>query len=855
MATEVAADTTHPEAEGLSPLGRGELVGRYMIVEELARGGMGIVYVAYDPELDRKVALKCLLPRAGTGGTQATARLQREARTMARLTHPSIVTIHDVGVSDGRVYLAMELIVGQTLDEWLAAAPRPWQAVVDVLWPAASGLAAAHAAGVVHRDFKPRNVLVADDGRVLVVDFGIAFLSEGQDAAPHGGTPDYIAPEQRANQPVDARADQYSFCVTLFRAVTGVHPFGGETVLERASAAQRDALVKAPRRLPSALRRVLERGLAAAPDHRFASMADLLAALERARRPPWRAPAIAAALGIAALSSWLLRAGTTEPCADLPASQWDVETQTTIEQAFRATGTDYAVDTWARVQPLLDRQAVTLAEAQRELCHTHEIEAAIPDAEYHRRMACLAERTARFDATIQSFAAADVAVLERAVPASEALVQSVDCRASGPLGDAQTVAQRSPELAQARVLIELERNAEAREAIAIARSQNDLPLAELLELEGQLHMTESDFTAAREWFHQAFLLRLRTVDDGPRAEQALQLGRVALARARRDEAFEWAEIGRALLQRRGEDRAVEARLLVLVGQIVLDAGDHALAIAYFERARERADPSDAPVLTNAMTNRAIALSLRGDDKEAVEAFRGALAIQQERLGPDHPDVGRAELNLGAALIDVSDLAGAKQHLERALAILSGSADTLDTAIIRYNLGVVQRISGDLVAARTEIERARAIWERILGPRHPRLAGVSTELGMIMVRGGNVDGGLERLEHARAIIEESGGADHPGLVPVLALIGETLRAAGRDAEAAPVLARARALCEAAGMQLDDCPSSTFALAQILVVRPRERERALTLAREAEVAWRARGDETKAAEAARWSAAAK
>ena len=179
-------------------LGRGTLVGRYVVVDRIGRGGMGVVYKAFDPELDRAIALKLVAVPELRGRQHAAAeplrlRLQREARTLARLSHPNVVAVHDVGGFGGSVFLAMEFVAGRTVRQWLEDRPRRPREILTVFTAAGAGLAAAHQLGVVHRDFKPDNVMVSSDGRVRVLDFGLARLAHtpGSDA----GQSDAAEPE------------------------------------------------------------------------------------------------------------------------------------------------------------------------------------------------------------------------------------------------------------------------------------------------------------------------------------------------------------------------------------------------------------------------------------------------------------------------------------------------------------------------------------------------------------------------------------------------------------------------------------------------------------------------------------
>ncbi|MEM6991923.1 MAG: serine/threonine-protein kinase, partial [Myxococcota bacterium] len=278
-----------------------------MIVSSVGIGGMGVVYAAYDPELDRKVALKLLRGDVIRNRNTARTRFVREAKAMARLTQPNVITVFDAGSDDDDdVFLAMEYVQGETLGSWVRRGQRPWQEVVDKFVKAGRGLAAAHDAMIIHRDFKPDNVLLDDTGRVLVTDFGLArAVDSGDDeSADEGaanqagaeltltqtgavlGTPAYMAPEQRLGLRPDARGDQFSFCVALYEALYGRRPFAGTSAQEIFSAIEAGEL-SAPldaAKTPGRFRRILERGLKADPDERYASMHVLLAELEPSQK-------------------------------------------------------------------------------------------------------------------------------------------------------------------------------------------------------------------------------------------------------------------------------------------------------------------------------------------------------------------------------------------------------------------------------------------------------------------------------------------------------------------------------------------------------------------------------------------
>jgi serine/threonine protein kinase len=338
------APAPRKDAPAAGELPRGANVGRYLVLRALGHGAMGVVYAAYDPELDRKLAIKLL--RAHVSGrlddSEARSRMAREAQAMARLAHPNVVTVYDVGTHEGQVFVAMEFVEGQTLKHWCAEGKRSWRDLRDIFVAAGRGLAAAHAAELVHRDFKPENVLIGKDGRVRVGDFGLArsaaaaeptsrvafeetAIESGSDALSATltrtgaflGTPAYMSPEQLLGRKADARADQFSFCVAMYEALYGQRPFGGTTIGDLTFEIM-NGRVKAPAagsKVPAWLHKVILRGLAADPEQRFASMEDLLAAFSRDpadRRRRWLLAA-AALVVVAAGVTWFSTRKTKPP--------------------------------------------------------------------------------------------------------------------------------------------------------------------------------------------------------------------------------------------------------------------------------------------------------------------------------------------------------------------------------------------------------------------------------------------------------------------------------------------------------------------------------------------------------------
>ncbi len=307
--TDTAVGTTEsPPSRESSNATLPDRVGRYVVLRQLGAGGMGVVVEAYDPELDRKLALKLLRDHQTSG---SPLRLIREAQALARLSHPNVVQVHDVGFDGDRVFIAMELIQGQTLGEWMRGEKRPWRDVVKMFVETAEGLQAAHAVGLIHRDFKPANVLIDRQGRPRVVDFGLArelsFETQKNETVPKGllpqsmtrtgaimGTPAYMAPEQWLGQQATPASDLFAFCIALFEALYGTRPFDGDTLGALSQAVQDGNWVPPSKPgIPTWLVAVLRRGLATSPTDRFASMEELIGELRRDRQRTRRRIALA----------------------------------------------------------------------------------------------------------------------------------------------------------------------------------------------------------------------------------------------------------------------------------------------------------------------------------------------------------------------------------------------------------------------------------------------------------------------------------------------------------------------------------------------------------------------------------
>ena len=646
--------------------------GRDVILDVLGQGGKGVVYTAYDNELDRRVALKLLrvdTKPGGEGPTEGRARLVREAKSMAQLAHPNVVTVHDVGQIDGHVFVAMEFVAGHTLRKWINAEPRTWKDKVKVLVQAGQGLAAAHSAGLVHRDFKPDNILVGDDGRVRVTDFGLARASDTIDVktgtGPRTGpvkseltepglvmgTPPYMPPEQTAGRPADAQMDQFAFCVTLFEALHGERPFGGKSRGERRDLIHAGEIRAWPKDsdVPRWLRETVARGLAYSPDDRWPSMADLIDALQRR---PWRRRRMAATLATTAVLGAVVASvwpgedlgGRCKGAEGQLAGNWDDDKRAEAEAAVLATGLSYAKDTWSRVESRLDDYADGWVSMRTEACEAT-ARGEQSDRLLDRRMACLDRRLSEVGAFADVLGHADTAVVDRAVWAAANLPRLEDCAdlayleaQTNPPADpaqAQAVAKLRAELARAQVLERVAHNDEALQVVqTAAASAEQLDHAELradaLRLVGSLHARSGDAVAAEDALSEAALTAAANEHDQVAAAAATEMMYVVGTRpGEYKKGLLWGWYAESAVKRLGEGGVAEADMLDGLGEVFLAHGK----------------------LEQAKTN-----------------FDKAVTLRRELLGDDHPSVARTLRSLGDLHVQAGDVGAAKSRYQAALDI-------------------------------------------------------------------------------------------------------------------------------------------------------------------------------------------
>ncbi|WAS93542.1 serine/threonine-protein kinase [Nannocystis punicea] len=739
-------------------------IGPFVVLRKLGEGSMGIVYAAHDAALAREVALK-VLSRRHFDSREVRTRMLREAQALARLSHPNVVQVYQAGEHCDEIYVAMEYVQGQTLRTWQRLERRPWPLVLRTVIAAGRGLAAAHAAGLVHRDFKPDNVLVSADGRPRVLDFGLVHAevepglsrmstqpSNRPDQTGRGdildvrltragkalGTPAYMSPEQHFGEEVVGPAsDQFSFGITLYEALYGSRPFRGSTWEEIKREVRRGVVPPPPRdsRVPKRIFRIIVRSLAPTARMRWPDLAHMLDVLERdPRKTMLRVAGIAAVAGAAAAGSYALAlsqrddaATQCEGAAVELAGVWDEARAAAAEQAFVATGSPFAADTWRRAHDRLDAYALAWTEGRTQACEAH-AGGSQSTSLFDRRTACLARSRDYLAALVDVFIAADRSILEKAVQATAALPSLESCAdadallaAVAPPADPHTAARVETRRAQLARAAALETTGQYTEGLQLAR----------------------EVRAVADELHYPPLI----------AEAALREGSLLMGLARAYEA--------------------EAALTLAMRTAIV----HGLDVVAAEAAAKR-------IFVVGEIQGRLAFAL--DDQPVAEAL-------VERAG----DVQVAALlhnNLGVVHGRADGDAPAREHYTRTLELLGripGPPDPL-LAVVHHNLGILHERFGRLEEAREQFVRALALFSELLGENHLLVAHPLASLAEIEHRAGELDAAAEHYARALALMEELYGPDHSHLLQPLTGLAKLHAARGQSAAALAEFTRAVAL---------------------------------------------------------------
>jgi tetratricopeptide (TPR) repeat protein len=795
-------------------LPRGTTIGRYVVLERIGRGGMGVVHAAYDPELDRKVAVKVLVPR-GSDEADAAARqrLVREAQAMARVTHPNVVAVHDVGVHHDRVFVAMEFVEGKTLGRWLETEHPPLAEIVALFVQAGRGLAAAHAKGLVHRDFKPDNVMVSrgDAGlRAQVMDFGLVrALGETEEADTSTGderegarasasmanrltrlgqvvgTPAFMAPEQYDPGPIDARTDQFAFCVALWEVVFGAHPFGGGDPAELAMRVVRGERCEPPpaARAHRRLRAALDRGLAVDRTQRWPSMSELLAELERdpsrRRRRVLAGIGVVAAVGLAVGGERLWHTRQVEACEREGASiedTWGDDARERVEQGMLATGLARAPESHARLVPWLDRHAQQWHEARTQACLATEVEGDWEPERLTAAVDCLEEDRGELSAILDVLAHADRETVDQAVLWAADLPPPRLCvdehylahqaaPPSNPDARAEHEALRAG-LAQIRASYATRHFDEARALLDELRPRVEATepgslRIRALGLTAELEDAAIQYEAAEATHRQAFALALELGTIDLAAQTAERMASLVGSRLGRPaEGLWWSDVAAGLYHRLGER-------------------------------------DDGMRMAGLLRQRAALRQRRGEFAEALALAEQALAIDEANLGTDHPGIGGDLERLAQIRIDLGDFETAeglaRRAVERFETALCAAHPRVATA--RHAWAEVLRRLGRNDEALAEHRRALAINEAALPPDHPDVARSLGSVGLSLQQDGHSEEALPLLARALAIMEGAVGPEHIDLTIFLVNLGNAQQSLGRLDAALETHGRALALTEA------------------------------------------------------------
>lgn len=808
----------------------GGKVGRYVVLEEIGRGGMGRVVRAYDPKLQREVALKEVGGKAL--GEEGSRRLVREARAMARLSHPNVVPVYDVEErDDDGLVIVMEYVAGETLRSWLRREERGWQDALACLRNAGRGLAAAHAAGLRHRDFKPANVLVGDGGDVKVTDFGLARgADESQvsssdllavDTDPDGdsltrsgmlvGTPRYMAPEQHRGGTLTAAADQYAFCVTLWEALCGAPPFSGKKLAKQK--------LRGPPQWPNPQvpRVVVDaciRGLDPSPEARWPDMASLLAVLaleEPARRSRWvlaLGGLAAVGLGGAGVQAWAA-AAPDDRCTgaeDRAKGIWDDARRSELRTAMLAVDAPYVGAAWERAERGLDEYAAGWIGMHTEACEATAVRGEQSAPVMDLRMSCLDRALVGLDAVTEVLAGADGDVVRQSDELLDGLPPLSRCADVEAL-----LADVEPPLAS-----ETKAVGEVRALVSRAKAQTDA---------GQYEVAQGHLAAA-----EALLADITY--EPLRIDVALQTGSTLhrLGKYPESEAALLRALDSALRWEQWEQvQQASSQLLFVVGGLQ----QRPEGLRYRENALGLVR-GDARLEASVRNNIALTLDFAfGKYPEAEAEFRHALALKETTLGPDHLSIGRTRGNLASVLQAQGRYDEAEVEHRAALELrerILGAAHP-DVASSRNGLAIVLYLRGQYEEAEAEHRRALALRLESLGATHPDVAESHSNLAVVLFEQGRYADAEAQHRKALALRERVLGPKHPEVAKSINNVASTLYSLEKYDEAVEWFRRALELRrEILGDDHPDVATGRNNLAHVLLKLDRATE-ALPLAEQA------------------------
>jgi tetratricopeptide (TPR) repeat protein len=788
----------------------GTAIGRYLVLDHLGAGGMGTVHAAWDRELQRKIALKLVRPerKAGEGAGQARARFLREAQAVAQISHPNVVAVFDLGPWGDEVYLAMEFVEGRELAAFLEELPpgsdaRRWPRVLEVFGQIGRGLQAVHAAGLVHRDVKPANLMIGKDGRARVMDFGLArrIAEAGERATPDSpapatspleqsfthtghriGTPSYMAPEQFLGLPCDQRADVFSFSVALFEALYGLRPFGqGSGLSERLLAGTVEAR-PAGSPVPEALHRVVLRGLAREPEDRWPAIGELLAAAEAVPQERRRRRQLAMAAGGLALLGLLaygLQNLRDARCADAGAplaAVFGEEQKAAIASAFRQAGEKFGPAGEKLVQQLEDWSGRWTAQ-RRDACEATHRRGEQSEELLDRRMFCLDRRLAELRSTVSLLVAADLQVAENPQAAIDLLGDLESCAdpvqlaSGGPLPTAENreeVRRIQQQLSDTRARAARAPGDDSRslaeKSAEEAARLGYMPLLADARLVLCMMDTETGNFDAAFANCTASAAAAAAVDDAHGLAKATgQLAWLYSSVAGKyKEAQGFLAIADAAAGRLERRALLAAGLAQIRSQVAGRLGDQPAALEAARKALALASsaPNTAQLQSALYSDLGNVLTDMGRWDEAKAALDRSLELQKEAYGPDHPNIGITLYNQGSMHWSRNQYEDALKFHHAALEIFRKAygSDNKKVALTMNGISMSLRDLGRDEEADRYLLEAIAILERVQGPEHIDVANSVSNLAYKYRRTGELDKALELYRRSHRIYEKNFGAD-------------------------------------------------------------------------------------------------
>jgi tetratricopeptide (TPR) repeat protein/tRNA A-37 threonylcarbamoyl transferase component Bud32 len=841
---------SEPSASLRFDLTPGASLGRYVILHSLGAGGMGVIYKAYDTKLHRNVALKILrIPSdSKVSAAAAQARLEREAKALAQLSHPNVITVYDVGTFRGNVFVAMELVEGLTLRDWLESKKRSRQEIVDVFVAAACGLAAAHEAGLIHRDFKPSNVMIGNDGRVRILDFGLARVANREDSelsplstsvtgnggpasdhpvvemqhatserlldaqlTEHGmvvGTPAYMSPEQHDNRGIEARSDQFAFCVTLYQALYGRKPFAGRNTEELKENVLAGRIVNPSRgaQVPRWLQRIVMRGLEVDPEKRYPSMKALLIDLQRdVSRRRRRIAMIAAAVvlvGAAALVPVYLARSRSQLCQggeEQVAAVWNDGIARTMKTGFLATSRAHAAETHERVSNLLDDYGNRWVTAHADACEATHKRGEQSEKLLDLRMACLANKLHRMETLVHALTAEpDAAAVDDAMRAALSLPSLDSCADVAALTRAYPLPGGTTErraikkveafLDQIETQLDMGRGIQLLATAEDARQRADatgyppvqtrayLLLAQVQELNDRYKDAEASFQAAAR-------VAAKAHDDESIARAWIDLVNiVGYRQSRIEDAVSMIPFAETAIARADDEAMLHARLARSLGWLYTTSGDYRKAQGYYERALEILQKRYGANSLEATSSRlalsvnyglASVLAKQASYDQALSHYERIRDIVETHFGPEHVYMVSVLGSMAQNLTNRGELEAAAVHYRRALEIDRANGGTNKATMAGLLAEFAENLlrQDKLEEAQQMFERALALRIEVLGPDHPNTAEVMVNLADALIRRGAHDESSEMLARAGRIYEASIGTRHQSYAEWLVLQAE------------------------------------------------------------------------------------